>query len=184
MRWFARNRLVDVEGEGTVEFEWSTLTAVNEWIKHADAKIAVTLAFMAALAGGLVALIAERAVQGIAGGAILVVAGALVIATFSLGVAGLKARSGRSSGFINPLYFGDVARCYGGSCQDVDRFVADWAGLAVGRSEDRRDVLVRQIHANSIIADRKFRWANRALWCAMGAVAVSALAVGFVVAGI
>ena len=151
---------------------WKALSVTNEWIRHADAKTGITLAFVAATATALfnVAHAAEKWTCWLTGA----VAGssvALLSAVASAGLALLprvalkKPKGGEdqvsSDDAVNLLFFGDVAKHYGSdrpTYRDVLRtLTSDPSGLT-GQIAD-------QIHANAHVATTKFRWANRAIRC-------------------
>lgn len=164
---------------------WKALSVTNEWIRHADAKTGITLAFVAATATALFN-VSQAAVNWTCW-LTTVVAGsslALIAAVTSAGLAllprvALKKPRGRqdevSSGdTLNLLFFGDVTKYYGSdrpNYRDVLRtLTADPVGLT-GQIAD-------QIHANAHVATIKFRWANRTIRCELAAavgLAASAL---------
>lgn len=162
-----RDRPVDVESM------WTTLRVVNDWIRHLDAKAAVTVAAAGVAAGLLYNLVKSGnpggPVASWVGGAC---AAALLLAVGLAGSALLprvrpSPRLGRraGTGTPNPLFFGDVTRgwsdaeCY---TADLEKVVHD--PLALSR------LIGQQTFVNSDIATRK---STRAGW------GLTALLVGF-----
>jgi hypothetical protein len=146
------------------EQAWKALSLVNDWVKHAEGKLGVVLTATAASGGILFNLVKGR---GDSGGMAFDVA-AVVCAT-SVFVAGMCAMIGLyprvrlrrkiADDGINPLFFHDVARAYRG---DAPSYAAVLHTLTANPDDLVRH-LSQQIHANATVAQRKYRWANRAI---------------------
>jgi hypothetical protein len=143
---------------------WKTLDLVNDWIKHADAKIAVTLAATAA-SGVMLFNLAKGASRHGHWFVALVTLTAL-----GLGFTALCAftaivprvtlvKKKQPEKFDNLLFYRHIANGY--------RNKANAYALALGSlTMDRQSLtqqIAEQVHANSIVADRKYKWADRAL---------------------
>lgn len=140
---------------------WSVFVNVNEWVKHAETKLGVVLAFLGVLAAGLITLVIEVGrpsipmlwIEALTGAFLLLAAGAA-----TLGLLPQFAHE-RDESKANPLYYGDVHRHLGGQEDYADHL------RATLRDEDRVvNELARQIVANSAVAVRKYTWANRAIF--------------------
>jgi hypothetical protein len=138
---------------------WATLGRVDEWVRHADAKLAAVLAADLVAAGVLISLAFGRRPSP----AVLVLAalgGAASLAGLICATLGLTPRVVPPGGRIlaNPLFFGDVARDF----RDADAYAQALASLAADR-DDLFEALAHQVFATSVVAAKKFRWAGRAL---------------------
>ena len=71
------------------EDAWKVLSNVNEWVKHAEAKLGVALAFLGVLAAGLITLVIEVGRPSTAMLWIEGVAGALLVLASSAASLGL-----------------------------------------------------------------------------------------------
>lgn len=140
---------------------WNVLTNVNEWVKHAETKLGVVLAFLGVLAAGLITLVLEvgrgstllLVLEGISGLLLLLAAGCA-----SLGLLPQYAHE-PDHAKLNPLYYGDVRRHFA----DKPDEYAGHLRAALDNPQVITDHLARQIVANSGVAVRKYTWANRAI---------------------
>lgn len=170
---------------------WKALSVTNEWIRHADSKAAVTLAF-----AGATATIVFNLVNGHTPGTCslkvfaCLSALAIVAAVISAGCALLPRVNRRRHGSrktpgetlpsndtVNLLFFGDVYRNY---AESLPSYREDLVGLTSERTK-LTEQIADQIHANARIAAVKFRWANRAIASELIAV-LSAAATALLVA--
>lgn len=154
---------------------WNVLTNVNEWVKHAEAKLGVILAFLGVLAAGLISLVIEvgrgsvimMALEGASGGALL-----LAIGCASLGLLPQFDHEADEAR-LNPLFYGDVRQYFATKPDDYTARLS----AALSDPETITAHLARQIVANSGVAVRKYTWANRAvilgLVSLLGTVAVA-----------
>lgn len=141
---------------------WRTLELVNEWIRHAEAKAGATLAGTIAVAAGLFALWqASPPVWRwwLVASAALAIVAFLVAAWLSIASLVPRLRVAPSKeGTPNPLYFNDIAAWSDGQATYLSEMMTISA-----RPERLATELARQVWANSNVASRKFRWANRAV---------------------
>jgi hypothetical protein len=156
---------------------WRTLSLVNDWLKYAEAKLGILLTAAAGIGGVLFNLVTSRAHASVAFDTAACVCGASVLAAGTCAVMGLypvvKLRRRSDTDAANPLFFHDVARAYKGDALSY--------GAVLHTLTTDHDVLVQQlsqqIHANATVAQRKYRWANRAIYGILLAVlAIAALA--------
>jgi hypothetical protein len=145
------------------EHAWKALALVNDWVKHAETKIAASLAATGISAGVLFNLVKDRHHPSVA---LIVIAS---VCGFSVVVAGTSALIGlypriqllrnRTDDTVNPLFFHDVAQAYKGDAATY--------GSVLHTLTTNTDDLVRhlgaQVHANATVAHRKYVWANRAI---------------------
>lgn len=142
---------------------WKTLELVNEWIRHAEAKAGATLAgTIAVAAGSFVLWQASTPVWDwwLAATAGLAIAAFLATAWLSIAslVPRLRVAPRRDVGNPNPLYFNDIAKWFDGR----GAYLAELMAISA-QPELLAKELARQVWVNSIVASKKFRWANRAV---------------------
>ena len=145
------------------EQAWKALSLVNDWVKHAEVKLGVVLAATAASGGILFNLVNDRGDASVAFDVAAVVSAASVLAAGACAMIGLyprvRLRRKITDDTVNPLFFHDVARAYKGDAPSY--------GAVLHTLTTNPDDLVRhlgqQIHANATVAQRKYRWANRAI---------------------
>lgn len=149
-----------------VEHAWHHLSLVNDWVKHAEAKLGVVLAFVGVLAAALVTLTAEMAAkpQAISCLMFVLVGGAaiFVLASSICAAKGLLPKF-HPQGDIdqaNLLFYGDVAHYHR---LDEGEYTGRLASLFGDHSQLTQQI-ARQAHANSLVAARKYLWANRSIF--------------------
>lgn len=156
---------------------WKALSLVNDWVKHAEAKLGVTLAATGVSGGVLFNLVKDRGDTTWAFNVAAVVCCVAVLAAGACAMLGLypvvRLRQKAADEAVNPLFFHDVATAYKGDAPSY--------GAVLHTLTTSPDDLVRhlgqQVHANATVAQRKYRWANRAIRAllldllALGAVA-------------
>ena len=173
---------------------WKVLSITNEWVRHADSKTGVTLAFVGATAAALFNLIKDYenwtgAMNIATGAAIIGVFGAVLFAVLELlprtklpspkrsNAASMSGSASEetigSEESVNLLFFGDVHSKYG---HDRPTY-RDVLSLLTADSAELTKQISDQIHANAHIASVKFRQVNRAILCELGAVAATAAVV-------
>jgi hypothetical protein len=136
---------------------------VNDWVKHAEAKLGVTLAATGVSGGLLFNLVKDR---GDTTWAFNVAAAVCCVAVFVAGVCAMiglypvvRLRQRTADEAINPLFFHDIATAYKG---DAPSYSAVLHTLTTNPDDLVRH-LSQQVHANATVAQRKYRWANRAI---------------------
>lgn len=185
---------------------WKVLSTTNEWIRHADAKTGVTLAFVGVTGTTLFNLArSEEQWSFLFNIAVLACLGTLVTAIVCAGFALFprtktreerekfrKMRSGKKAARepistgegaaedqINLLFFGHVTAHYkndGPSYQEVLRLITT--------DKDRlTNQIASQIHENSHVAVLKFKYVNRAIQAELAALACLLAAVVLVITG-
>jgi hypothetical protein len=154
------------------EQAWRALSITNDWIRHADSKTAVTLAFTAAVFAALLGTTASVTAWTIAQSIASYAGGASALATIICAAVALlprvkeTRRSGKevegehiSDEDANLLFFGDVHRRYG---RDRPSY-RDVLSLLTADPTRLTRQIADQIHANARIASVKFRFANWAI---------------------
>jgi hypothetical protein len=153
---------------------------VNEWIRHADAKAGVTLAFTGALATMVFNLSKDFHQRTTTFDFLVASACALLVLTAALCGWTLTPRVNDTDAdpeSINRLYFGSITRHFGGKRPQYGEVLST---LTADPSELIQD-LAAQIHANAKIATIKARsakWAIRSALATGATVAVLAITVG------
>ncbi|APZ33945.1 hypothetical protein BOH66_06485 [Microbacterium aurum] len=163
--------------EGTAanpDHAWKALSLVNEWIRHADAKAGVSLAFTGVLATMLFNLVRDFKSRTPAFDFVVILACALIVITGALCAWTLTPRwkdTDRSKDAINRLFYGSISKNFKG---DRPRYVDVLHTLTANPNELTRD-LADQVHANAKIASSKMRWSKWAIRSAVTAGATVAL---------
>lgn len=158
----------DNTGDPDPDHAWKLLSLVNEWIRHADAKATVTLAFtgaMGTLLFNMVKGLPETGVwtniSAVSTCAFLVAAGVLCGLTLTPRT---KDIVDDSSDEVNRIFYAHISKHFRGQRVEyrdvIKTLTADSASLT--------DDLADQIHANARIATVKnqyVKWAIRAMLC-------------------
>lgn len=172
---------LDSSVQPDLEQAWKILSLVTDWLRHAEAKLSVILAFAGVSAGVLFNLVKEQ------GDGSCVFNSAAVICCVTIVLAGVLAmlgllpvtRLGRKrpegEAVANPLYFNDIADTY----VKASDYLIVLKSLTTA-SDDLIRHIGQQVHANASVASRKYRFASWAMWAllvdllALGGVAASA----------
>ncbi len=152
---------------------WMVLKLVNQWVQYADAKTAVTFTFAGVTAGTLYNLVRGHTghLTWAMAAAAAVCAAAIIACGTCGGVALFPRVNGKHVGApgdpANPLFFGQIAQHY-----DNDR--PGYTEVLTTLTKDKTAMtcfIAEQVHGNSLVAAAKLKWVNRAIRCAMVAVA-------------
>lgn len=153
------------------DYAWKTLTLMNEWIRHSDAKAGVTLAFTGVLATMTFNLAKGFTQHGLFFDVLvwtaclsLFLAGALCGWTLTPRVKDKDA----DIDAINRLFFASISHNFRGERQRYRKVLND---LTADVSELTND-LADQIHANARIATVKAKSVEWAIRCALFAAAL------------
>jgi hypothetical protein len=142
---------------------WKALSLVNDWVKHAETKLGVVLAVTGVTGGVLFNLVRDRQDTSWSFDVAAVVCSVAIFAAGLCAMTGLypvvRLRRRTTDEPGNPLFFHDVARAYKG---DAPSYGAILHTLTTSPA-DLVEHLSQQIHANATVAQRKYRWANRAI---------------------
>jgi hypothetical protein len=145
------------------EQAWRMLTLVSNLVMQAEAKLGVILATTGVTGGILFSLVKGRSDTGVAFDVAAVVCAASVFVAGACAMIGLyprvTLRRNMTDDAANPLFFHDVASIYMG---DPRGYSAVLHTLTTDPDDLIRH-LGQQIHANATVAQRKYRWANRAI---------------------
>lgn len=168
----------DTEAGPNPDHAWKTLSLVNEWIRHSDAKAGVTLAFTGVLATVTFNLTKDLSHRTILVDILVVVAGALLVMTGALCGWTLTPRVHAKSAepaTVSRLFFASIS----------ESFTRRQYGTALTALTADMDALTRdlanQIHANAHIATvkaRSIKWAIRSALLAGAIVAAIATSIG------
>ncbi len=159
---------------------WKALSLVNDWIRHAEAKVAATLA----VTGATGTLLFNRVhpqqdpsrtlkVAAVVSAAALLVAG--VFSALAL-LPRLRAKPWQQEEPSNLLFFRHIARKYK---TDFPAYGDVLATLTANADALTREI-AHQVQSNALVAHRKYRWANLAvvtLAIGLAALAVAAISV-------
>ncbi|MEU1715349.1 Pycsar system effector family protein [Nocardiopsis dassonvillei] len=143
------------------EQAWKTLALVNEWLRHAETKLGFVLAATGVSGGVLFNLVKDQQNTSLVFNIFATICCLSAVAAGTFAIVGLypKTSIDKSNPGSNPLFFGDIARIYekngAGYVVRLQSTIKDSVEIV--------DLIGHQIHANSVIARRKYRWADRAL---------------------
>lgn len=143
---------------------WKALGLVNEWIRHGDAKISVTLAVTGASGVMLFNLLANQAKTPLAlellgGGCAVALFLAALFAVIGL-VPQVRVRGRREpESYTNLLFYRHIAGGWNGKTAG---FVHALGELTIDKQELTKHI-GEQVHANAGVARRKYVWSDRAI---------------------
>lgn len=155
------------------EQAWLVLNLVNDWVRYADAKIAVTFTFAGITAGALYNLVKGHDGPLTPAMAIsAVICAAAIMACGTCASVALIPRIDRKQPGEpnNPLFFGNIARHY-----EDDR--PGYIEVLNALTKDKTAIttfIAEQVHSGSLVVAGKLKWVNAAIKCAI--VATVALA--------
>lgn len=154
----------DWSTEPRPQHAWSALGNVSDWIRHGDAKIGVTLAFSAGSGALLFNLFDGAKSPGSAATAFGAICAVALVASCASAIVGLipQVRVGKNNQpeeYANLIFYRHIAR---GWQNDIQAFVFKFGTLTMDNQELTKH-LGEQIHANALVATRKFAWADRAI---------------------
>jgi hypothetical protein len=156
---------------------WKALALVNDWVKHAEVKLGVVLAATGVSGGALFNLVKDRShpswvldiAATVCGIAVLLAGVCTMIGLYPV----VRIQRKTADDAVNPLFFHDVAQAYKGNAPSYSAVLH----TLTTNPNDLVRHLGQQIHATATVAQRKYRWANRAIRAllldllALGAVA-------------
>jgi len=177
---------------------WKALSLVNDWVKHAEAKVGATLATTGVVGVMLYNLVKA---QNTPGPLLSVFAVVCAVAVFLAGCSAAlalmprltivsrierlkairrdrKAPTDESTESpedpVNVLFFSNIAKAYD---KDSPSYIEVLRALTSDREQLTRQI-AHQVHANATVAHRKFTWADRAIkLLVLALIALSAVAV-------
>lgn len=178
LRFPLRRRREPQPGPGpNPEHAWKALALVNEWIRHADAKAGVTLAFTGVLGAMVFNLVKNVDRRTPMFDLFVVLACALLVLTAGLCGWTLTPRVNDRDAdpeSINRLYFGSISRHFGGRRPEYVEVLSTLTAVPPELVKD----LAHQIHTNAKIATVKTKYAKWAIRSALAAgAAVAGLAI-------
>lgn len=143
---------------------WKALALVNDWLKHAETKLAAALATTGVGGGALFNLVTKQDHPSLAVNIAAALCGVMLFGAGVFAICGLfpvvqLGRHQPDDDVFNPLFFHDIARAYKG---DAPSYGAILHTLTTDFDDLVRH-LGRQVHANAIVAGRKYRWAKWSL---------------------
>lgn len=143
---------------------WKALGLVNEWIRHGDAKIGVTLAGTGAAGVVLFNLVEDQANASalfslLSGGCAVALFLAAIFAVSGL-VPQVKVGGKKEPEAVtNLLFYRHIADGWSGK---KERFVHALGSLTIDK-QDLTKHIAEQVHANAGVARRKYVWSDRAI---------------------
>lgn len=145
-----------------LEDAWNLLNLINDWIKHAEQKLGVTLAFLGVIAVGFLTFTVGAADRDATTNVLLIIGGVVLAIAVMLATAGLLPRLGSRSGNRPPniFFYRDIAERY----EDAPSAFARDLGQVLQSPSSVLESISRQCVANSVVAVRKYRLTN----CSIG----------------
>lgn len=177
---------VDVAPDPNPDHAWKALALVNEWIRHADTKAAVTLAFTGVLATMTFNLVKDFQSRSALFDVLVVLACALIVITGALcGLTLLPRFTDKDQGddanveevVVNRLFYASISSGFKGQRRQYSDVMHTLTADPVELTRDLSD----QIHANAQIATVKnqwIRWAIRAALFTGATVSAIAIVIG------
>jgi hypothetical protein len=144
------------------EQAWKALSLVNDWIRHSEGKAGVVLATAGVAGGVLYNLVSDKHHPPCFIAVVAVLCGILIFAAGGSAAAALIPRRkirGQLEDFNNLLYYSHIAQAYRDDAPSYEQVLK---ALSSDKHELTRHI-ANQVHANSIVADRKFTWAGRGI---------------------
>lgn len=146
-----------------LEQAWKILQLVDEWIRHAETKLAATLVAAGVSGGALFNLVRAQDETSLYFDIVAVLCCTAVILSGVAAMVGLypvlKSSALAEDDEVNLVFFGDIDRAHR---IDASGYRRELHALTAHPDELARH-LNRQIHANSVVAGKKFRWATFAI---------------------
>ncbi len=173
-RWSSPPRSVaPAPPESTTDADqaWKVLSLVNDWLRHAETKLATTLTAAGVTGGALFNLVKSHESGSFIYNASAVVCFVGVLSAAVCAAVGLfprltlnalrrwLSRANRNQAPHNPIYFNDIASTYPFGSSDY----APALRHLTTTPDDIVDNIAQQIQANSFLAQRKYRWSTWAM---------------------
>lgn len=162
------------EATANADQAWKVLSLVNDWLRHAETKLATTLTAAGVTGGALFNLVKDHKDGSFTYNACAVVCFAGVLGAAVFAALGLLPRlrlntvrqrfckSGNTEATTrNPVYFNDIAIAYPHGSPDYALALRNLTMTA----DDLVGHIAAQIQTNSTVAQRKYYWAARAMAC-------------------
>lgn len=134
---------------------WSLYLSVNDWIRHADSKASITLAFVGAAAAALVALLPTDQSPSKLLLSMAALCGLLLCLSALLGALAIWPRLGSDLAPSNPLYYQHIATRYGSPSEAAHRILPE-----IACEKQFSHHVASQIAINSAVATKKFKYVN------------------------
>lgn len=142
---------------------WKALGLVNDWIRHADAKVGASLAASGVVGAILFNLVKDlKAVSGIVLVLVVVCCVTILVGGISASIAlmpRVRARWWRREEPTSMIFFDHISRAHK---NDAPSYV-EVLGSLTSRKVDLTKHIAQQVHSNAAVAQRKYRWANLSL---------------------
>lgn len=157
----------NADDDQEISSAWNLLALVNNWVKHAEAKLGVVFAFLGVIIAGFINLMTKYSNPSLLVTIVFFITVFLVLASGFSAAMGLvprfrpKKKEGeeKEDEEANLLFYTDVFRNFEKREKDYCREVA---GLLSNNAELTRQI-ARQVFSNSGVAFQKYKWANRAI---------------------
>jgi len=160
------------ESTADADQAWKVLGLVNDWLRHAETKLATTLTAAGVTGGALFNLVKNHQNGSVIYSASAVVCFAGVIGAAVFAGVGLFPRltldalrrwlcniTNTDTVPRNPIYFNDISRAYPFGSSDYVSVLRDLTTTP----DDLVRYIAQQVQANSAVAQRKYRWATWAM---------------------
>ena len=148
---------------------WKALGLVNEWLRHAEAKSATSLAAAGVVGGVLFNLLKDRSLAGPWVNTSSIVCAIAVVCAGGCAAIALWPRLRATEDPTSVLYFSHIARR-----RESPATYAETLMLLTSDTQALTKEIAHQVRWNAGVAHTKYLWAGRALSCLL--VAIAALA--------
>ncbi|QFS93375.1 hypothetical protein FIV07_21665 [Mycobacterium sp. THAF192] len=147
---------------GCSDDAWRVLLLINDWIKHADAKTAGTLAAAGVSAGVLYSVVSDVHVLALPTTVCVAATGVCLLFAVVFGGLALRPRLWTCTPATSKVYFEHIARAYPKGATQPRSFVQDFTS-SFSDSRKVASEVSEQIWAIAHIAAAKYRWVNLAM---------------------
>src|SRR4051812_24698837 len=144
---------------------WKTLSIVIDWVRHADAKAAGTIAAAGVVGSALFNLVKDQRDVPLPLAILVVTCSVVAILGGSFAAWSLRPRLWNREKSSSLIYFSHISRSYKRRDGKGGYQAAFLALLA--NSEDLIHEIASQVWANAHIARQKYRWSNLGLMCVL-----------------
>lgn len=148
---------------------WNLLSLINDWVRHAEAKLNLVFTFLGVMLAGLITL--SLSAEFSSHCAVVTYTVAVVSVVLGITFAGIgalprlreasRARGEKSAGAGNLLYYADIDAKYG---KKVGLYISNTSQL-LGDDDELTAQILQQVHSNSKVAVDKYKWIRRAVAC-------------------
>lgn len=155
---------------------WKALDLVNDWIKHSEGKAVAVLATTGVVGGALYNLAKDNLVKDLQHPDYIIttVVVSCAVAAFAAGLSAASAITprrkvkGQPEDYVNLLFYSHIAKAYGDDSPSYEKVLETLSSNKIELTQH----IANQVHANSIVADRKFALTGRSIKALVASLAL------------